>query len=86
MDDSIMFFGGRRSHQDKAVAIVLGSQMSGSVSIRPEGRFRQRFWLLKNDSGGSGSTFGSWEMVPTVPVSGSGSVCWATVYEDDNQV
>ena len=35
---------------------------------------RVRFRFLKNGSDGSGSSSGFWKTVPTVPVSGSGSV------------
>ena len=38
------------------------------------GRFRFRFRFQENGSGGSGSAFGFGKTVPTVPVSGSGSV------------
>ena len=40
-----------------------------------EGRFRLRF--LENGSGGSSSNLSSWKTVPTVLVSGSGSVPWS---------
>ena len=39
-----------------------------SVQVKGMGQFWFRFRFLKN---GSGSEFGSWKMVPTVPVSGS---------------
>ena len=45
-----------------------------SVQINREARFRFQFRFLKNGSGGSGSAFGFRKTVPTVPVSGSGSV------------
>ena len=43
-------------------------------TVSQRGRFRFWFRFLENGSGGSCSAFGSWKTVPTVPVSGSGSV------------
>ena len=45
-----------------------------SVQFNRKGRFRFRFRFLENGSGGSSSAFGFGKTVPTVPVSGSGSV------------
>ena len=39
-----------------------------SVQFNREGRFRFRFWSLKNGSGGSGSASGSWKNGSDVPV------------------
>ena len=45
-----------------------------SVQFHRKGRSRFRFRFLEDGSGGSGSAFSFEKTVPTVPVSGSGSV------------